>query len=160
MTKYLVLVADGARARILSLEAAPDPRASARLVERVDLVNPEHEMAPHERFSGGRSEARGHVMGHWYVTNDHRERHEEEHLRRFASLAAEETSKLARALGATHLTIVASPRMLGFIRSEGPNLFKLGLEVKEASSELSRLPITRLQTQLAERELLPTTASR
>jgi protein required for attachment to host cells len=160
MSKHVVLVADGARARILSLEPVQDPRAKARLVERLDLVNPEHELEPHQRFTGKRSESRSHVAGHWFGTDDHRLRQDEEHVRRFAGLAATETLRIARDLRAKHLVILAAPKMLGFIRSEGPGLFKLGLEVREDSSEVARLPIAKLQAHLEARELLPKSTAR
>src|SRR5213079_2374470 len=105
-TSFIALVADGTRARILSLEPAKDPRARRRLVERLDLVNPEHELPMHERFSGHRSEARGHVLGQWYGTDDHRVRHDEEHVRRFAGSVASEVIRIVRELGARHLAIV------------------------------------------------------
>jgi protein required for attachment to host cells len=160
MANYLVFVADGARARILSFEPARDPRSTARLVEHVSLVNPEHELEPHHRFTGQRSESRGHVLGHWYGTDDHRLRQDEEHVRRFARQAASEAARLARELGAKHLSILAPARMLGFIRSEAPGLFKLGLEIREEPTEVTRLSLPRLQEHLQEKDLIPKSRAR
>jgi protein required for attachment to host cells len=160
MGKHLVLVADGTRARIFTLEHAEDPRADMRLMERFSLVNPEHEIRATDRFSSPRSESRGHVHGHWYGTDDHRNRQDEQHERRFAGLAASETMRIAREIGATHLAIVAAPKMLGLIRSEGENLFSLGMEIHEDSSEVSRLPVQRLQAHLERAEILPPSMAR
>lgn len=159
MADYLVLVADGSRARILSLEPAEGPRARFRLEERADLVNPEHELPPHERFTGGRSESRGHVHGHWYGTDDHRTRQDDEHVRRFAARAAAEALHIAREARVRHLAIVAPAKMLGFIRSEGTTLYESGLDIRENTAEVAKLPIAGLEEYLSEQGLLSSPTS-
>jgi protein required for attachment to host cells len=154
MRKYLALIADGARARILSLERAEGER-TARLVERSDLVNPEHELQMRERFTGQRSESRGRVLGQWYGLDDHRLRQDEEHERKFAAHAVHEAARIAEETRATDLVIVAAPHMLGFIRSEGAKVFKRHLEIHGASSSIARLSISRLQAHLERKELIP-----
>lgn len=155
MDTHLVVVADGTRARFMSLEASHDPRSTRRLVERLDLVNPEHQIPMHERFSSPRSDSRGHTQGGSYTLDDHRARQDAEHERRFAAQVTSAVARLVQETGATHLTVIAAPKMLGILRSEGANLARPGLEVTEHASELSRLSLNDIQAHLEKAELLP-----
>jgi protein required for attachment to host cells len=81
-------------------------------------------------------------------------------MRRFAARVASETVRLVHDLGARHLTIVAAPKMLGFLRSEGPALSELGIDIRETSAEVSRHSATELQAYLEKEGFLPAAIAR
>ncbi|OIO57297.1 MAG: host attachment protein [Alphaproteobacteria bacterium CG_4_10_14_0_2_um_filter_63_37] len=154
MNTTLVVVADGARARFLTMAAAQQPEyeSGPNLVEVAVLVNPEQEMTGDELFSNlksGRNRS-GNGQAHGY--DDHRDSHRDETERRFAKeVIATATQKLG---GKGCLTLVADKRMLGFLREVG-NGGLHGIEVHEVARDLSKLPATELQQYLAGEGLIP-----
>lgn len=150
----LILVADGGRARLVSIEDPLPTGRGWRLVERLTLINPEHQQPLHERLTGSRAESRGHVPGHWYGLDDHRLRREDAQERRFASAVVGEVLRRTRGSAGRRLLLIASPRMLGHLRS--PRLLQR-FEVEARANDVSKLTLGRLHAYLEGRRLLPTT---
>ena len=97
MNDRWIIVADGARARFLALERNADrpPRAALRLVESARLSNQEHTVSGRRatrKIKSGRDTGRGSAAPHGYT--DHREPHEAEALRRFATRIAQQAATL------------------------------------------------------------------
>jgi protein required for attachment to host cells len=158
MTDYCVVVMDGARARLFTLESAefPEVESSPKLVEREDLVNPEKDLAGRELFSSnktGRNRAPHGGPAHGY--DDHRAQHEDEFERRFARVIAEHTVRLAHESRVQCVVLVAQPRMLGFLRQEMGQLTRNGFEVREVAKDLSKLSSAQVHDHLAKERLLP-----
>jgi protein required for attachment to host cells len=150
-----VLVADGARARLLSLElgAAGDSqgRGKPRLFERADWIHPEHRMKEHELFPEKHTDAATQVGGRHYTLEDHRHAHERELDRRFASELAEEIGRFVRHTPTSRLVIVADPRMLGVLRGELSHIEQSGVHLTALAKDLTRSTSTAIQEHL-ERE--------
>lgn len=154
MSRYLLITADGARARLLAYETkVPGPRA-VHLVERADLVNPEFQRLPHEKYRGRRRGARSRVLGHFYTVSDHRSKHDAEVERQFASRVMEEGSRLAKDLGVRDVVIAADPRMLGLLRG-ARDLSKEGFVAHELASDLTRMPPVELERRISKEGILP-----
>ncbi|MFQ5936366.1 MAG: host attachment protein [Acidiferrobacterales bacterium] len=158
MSDYCIVVADGARARLFTLEPAssPDTEGGPNLMERKDLVNPEQQVHSGRLWSDvktGRNRAPGGGQAHGY--DDHRTQHVEEFRRRFARAVAQETAQLARTCHASHVVLVAQKRMLGFLRAELEALLKNGVAVRAVAKDLSKLTPHEVHRYLARARLLP-----
>ena len=158
MSEYVVVVADGSRARFFTLEPAeiPEIEGGPNLVEREDLANPERELPDRELWSEpktGRNRAPNGGPAHGY--DDHRAQHEAEYERRFARTVAERTVALANANGTRRVVIAAEKRMLGFLRNELGALARAGIEVREVARDLSKLAARQIHEHLAKEGVLP-----
>ena len=156
MSKYCVVVADGARARFFSLEEGGIGDGGPNLVEHDDLVNPEAESKGKELYSEDKSGRNTAPMGagaHGY--DDHRDRHSEEVERRFAKQIAEVAVASANQGQAKQLVMVADKRMMGHLRSALNVPSTAGLKVSEVAKNLTKLNVSELQEHLSKNGMLP-----
>ncbi|HSM81248.1 MAG TPA: host attachment protein [Nodosilinea sp.] len=150
MTRFLVAVVDGAKAKFLTLEpvAAPEVESGPDLVERCELLNSAAETtepASRSRGSGSR--------GHSY--DDRRPNSLVEVERRFAQAIGSQLETLVSAHHLNSLVLVAEPQILGTLRDCLTG--SIGrLTVQEVAKDLCRLSPRQLQDYLAQRSLLPT----
>jgi protein required for attachment to host cells len=135
MKVQCVLVADGARARLFTIDHPEDDMESGpTLTEHVDLANPEGELTGKEMFANsksGRNQAPGNGPAHGY--DDHRAGHRDEIARRFAKTVANETRDFMKAHGTSALVLVAEPHLLGLLRDHLDD----GIQPTEIASDLS-----------------------
>ncbi|PSR17495.1 host attachment protein [filamentous cyanobacterium CCP3] len=157
MTRFLVAVVDGAKARFLTLEPldAPELESGPDLTERCELLNPAIEMAGQDLWANtktGRNRGSG-GGGHSY--DDHRSNHLVEFERRFAQSIGAQMDSLATAYELNTLVLVAEPQILGILRDclAGMNG---RLQVQELAKDLCKMTPRQLQDYLAQRGLLPT----
>lgn len=158
MGEYCVVVADGAHARFLSLEPAdlPGVESGPNLVERDSLVNAEGEMSGRELWTdpkSGRNTTSSSGMTHGY--DDHRDRHMDEFLRRFANKITESALRFTKEQQAKKLVLVAEKRMLGFLRHELVIPPNTDIEVKDLAKDLTKLSLNDLHSHLGKEGLLP-----
>lgn len=154
---YLVVVADGTRARFFTLEsAAHAPMESGpHLLEHDDLVNPEHKQAGGDKYSSTRTGVNLNPRGgpsHGY--DDHRAQHEQEHERHFAKDVVVHAVTLAQENQAGFLVLAAEKRMLGLLRDALRIPVKSGIEVRELAKDLTRLTPIQVHEHLAKAGLL------
>jgi protein required for attachment to host cells len=151
MAKTCIIVADGARARFITVEMPEDPvvDGGARLVEHEDLVNPEADLPDSEMFSDRRSRSHASPKGAAHALDDHRQQHRQELERRYARRVADEARRFVARQGASRLLIVAEPRTLGVLRREfqGEPLRQVAIE--EIGENLSARPLAEIQSSLA-----------
>lgn len=149
MKRLCVLVATGARARLLSAERVgrKTPRQWA-LVEHMTEVNPDHVVPEHTRYSEARSNGRGWAGAGHHGFDDRRGAHDREITRRFAATAACDTAALARELQAEQIVVVADPYMLGLLRTEYHRFGQLASDVVELHADLSKLSLHELRRRL------------
>jgi protein required for attachment to host cells len=148
---YLVIVADGARARFFTVEPVTQPFAEAgpRLIEQDDLANTEHEQGGRDKYSSTRTGVNLNPRGgpsHGY--DDHRARREQAHVHRFAEDIAARAISLAQKHHVRHLVVTAERRMLGSLREALEIPVKLGIEVRELAKDLTKLTSTQLHEHL------------
>lgn len=161
MSDCCVIVADAARARLFTMEPASNPRleSSPKLFEQKSLVNPEAELPEREvmkKTRGGRQGSRGAGI---HTFDDHRSRHMETLERRFARVVAGEARKVARACKAKNLVLVASQRMLGFLRAELGGNGSGKLDIRDLASDIARKTPAQIQAHLAKAGLVAACAS-
>lgn len=131
-------------------------RAALRLVEGARLLNPEHTNKGRRdtrKIKSGRDTRHGTVAPHGYT--DHREPHEAEVLRRFASRIAEQAATLVAAGKASSMVLVADPRMLGLLRTAFEPVKKAGVKLKELGHDYTWCSAPQLYKHLTENGLLP-----
>jgi protein required for attachment to host cells len=159
--KCWVIVADGARARFMAIErhAGAPQRAALRLVEIAQMSNPEHTARGRRdsrKIKSGRDTSRGGLSPHGYT--DHREHHEAEVLRRFASRIAEQAASRVALAKASSVLLVADPRMLGLLRAALEPVAKAGIALRELQRDYTWCSAPQLQRHLAVNGLLPQAA--
>jgi protein required for attachment to host cells len=157
MTKTCILVADGARARFLTLEIPIEPATDggAYLVEHLDLVNPEVDVPERKLFSDRSGSAHSSPKGGAHALDDHREGHEHESARRFARSVAERLASFAAEQAATEIVLVAEPRSLGALREQIVAKHLRGVDLVELGENLTRRPLVQIQSVLALRGVVP-----
>jgi protein required for attachment to host cells len=157
---YCVIVADAARARILTLtkhafeiEEKLDP-----LQPVSDLTNPEQRMRDGEQFTDSRPGIRREgPHGPRHGVSDRRDKSRRENTRQFARLVADEAARTWGQFPSSRVVVVAEPRMLGMLRPEiarqldDPSLH----EVVEFPRDLTWLDVPAVHDALAKEKLLP-----
>jgi protein required for attachment to host cells len=156
MTRTCIIVADGARARFITLEIPLEPSldGGAHLVEHDDLVNPEAE-APDRGLFRDRS-GRGHSArsGPAHALDDHREQHLLEVEKRFVRRLLERAERFVAEHGALELVLAMDPHLLGVLRAQlDPGRLRVGR--REIAENLSRQSLVEIQARLAARGALP-----
>jgi len=153
---YCIMVADGTRARLFTLDGGITSPPGPDLVEHEDLANPEHKLAGREKYSTTRTGGSVNPQnGQAHGYDDHRDKEEREHERRFAHDIAGHAVALAQRQQAHQLVVVAEKRMLGHLREALVLPAKSGIELRELAKDLTRLAATELQAHLAEAGLVP-----
>jgi len=153
---YCIVVADGARARLFTLDDSVLEPPGPDLVEREDLANPEHKLAGRDKYSTTRTGSNLNPQkGPAHGYDDHRDKEEREHERRFAHDIASHAVALAQRERSYQLVVVAEKRMLGLLRETLVLPAKSGIELRELAKDLTQLSATELQAHLAEAGLVP-----
>lgn len=158
MRNYLVVAADGARARFFKLVPAefPELESGPNLVELEDLVNPEMDEKGRDLWSdpkSGRGKAPGNGAAHGY--DDHRDSHKEEIERRFAQETGTDIINRINQQKVDVLIVAAESRMLGMLRSAIENKLPATIRVTERAEDLSKLDARELHAHLAKEGLIP-----
>jgi len=155
MSEYCVVVADGARARLFSLEEAGIGEGGPDLVEISDLTNSEVEAAGREIYSNdksGRNVAPAGGGAHGY--DDHRDHHIEESERRFAKQIAAAAADAVTRQKSGCLVVTADPQMMGHLR-EAMSSSVGGIKIKEVVKDLTKFAPQELHEYLAADHMLP-----
>jgi protein required for attachment to host cells len=157
MTRFLVAVVNGSKARFLTLEPlnAPELESGPDLIERCDLVNPAFEMAGQDLWANtktGRNRASG---GKSHNYDDHRDNHLVEFGRRFAQDIVAEIDRLIADYDLNTLLLVAEPQILGVLRECLHSRTGRSVAIDELAKDLCRLKARQLHEYLAQKELLP-----
>lgn len=150
-----IIVADGARARFLTLQPADElaPERGPRLIEHLDLTNPEGDLPERELFSdrGGRKHGARSAHG----SDDHRAEHRAEYERRFVRRLLDEAERLVREHGLNQLVLAAEPSMLGLLRPELERQPLPGVGIIELSDNLVRHSLADLTEILTRHGIMP-----
>jgi protein required for attachment to host cells len=153
---YCIVVADGTRARLFTLDDGVTDAPGPDLVEQEDLANPEHKLAGRDKYSTTRTGSNLNPQkGPAHGYDDHRDKEEREHERRFAHDIASRAVALAERQHAGHLVVVAEKRMLGLLRETLVLPPNSRIKLTELAKDLTQLAATPLQAHLADAGLIP-----
>lgn len=123
MKPTLLILADGARCRLVSAKSSENETFDpvVELVECGALANPEHLLPGQSIYSEARSggnRSPGGGPGHGY--DDHRDRHHDETLRRFARDIVTQAETTMKENELSKVVLIANARLLGFLRQQLP----------------------------------------
>lgn len=156
MDRTCVVVAGRRRTRIFLVQETDAPGASARLVERASLGNPDLRSRGLSVTGRVRTETNtNREAGPMHPMGAQRARHRVELERRFSTEVARKAAGLARNWTAGSVLLVADPRMLGFLREAVRSVLKPAIRVKELAKDYSRLTASRLREHLARDGVIP-----
>ena len=146
---YCIVVADGSRARLFTLEAGAPDTPAPDLVEHEDLAG--RDKYSTTRTGSNLNPQKGPAHGY----DDHRDKEEREHERRFAQEVASHAVALAQRRHSHQLLVIAEKRMLGLLRETLVLPARSDIELRELAKDLTRLSATELQAHLAGAGMLP-----
>ena len=151
-----IIVADAARARFITFEPSRDPDLDGkdRCVEHADLVNPEARAAQREQFSDRPGRLHASRGGPAHLSDDHRQRHQEEVERRFAKRILDAVAPFVGQHGLRRLLLIAAPRLLGSLRAELAGRQLPDVQVVEMNEDHSRLSLPQIAELVVQRQLL------
>lgn len=157
MLELGLLVADGARARFITLQPPDEltPDRGAQLVEHDDLVNPEGALPDRELFSDRAGRTHGSRSGSAHGSDDHRAGHRLELERRFARRVLEAAQRFVAERSLVRLVIAAEPHLLGVLRAELERHPLSGADTLDIAEDLSRRSLKDIAAALAHRGLIP-----
>lgn len=158
MSEYTVVVADTLRARFFSMERAKDPanESGPKLVEKEGLVNPEQEITKSNQAGRSLSGRTRSPSGGSYAFDDHRAKHKQDALRRFAKKVITRAIKQTLRQDARRcLVIAAEKKVLGALRAELATIKINGLEIRECDRDMAGETPLKIQALLARRDLVP-----
>jgi len=158
MSEYTVVVADGVRARFFTLEKAKDPdnESGPKLIEHESLLNPDKNVPESTRTGNNNSGRTRAPSGGSYAFDDHRGKHEQEVLRRFAEKVVAAAIKKTR-LGEARrsLVLAAEGKVLGALRAELETIKTNGMEIRECDCDMAGETPLHIHELLAKRALIP-----
>ncbi len=157
MTRFLVAVVNGARARFLTLEPLEEPtiESGPDLIERCELLNPAIEMAGQDLWANtktGRNRSSGN-KGHNY--DDHRDNHLVEFERRFAQAIVDQIDEIIAAHALNTLVLVAEPQILGLLRECLHNSNGRSVHSVDLAKDLCRMKPRQIHDYLSQKAILP-----
>lgn len=157
MSKVLVAVVDGTKARFLVLETAefPEENEGSRFVELDSLLNPLNEAQGQDLWSStktGRNVGVG-TQAHSY--DDHRESHMTEFGRRFAQAIVTHIIHLIHNTEIQQLILAAEPQIMGLIREAIAASALSHLPINGLTKNLCNLKPLELQQYLAKQGFIP-----
>jgi protein required for attachment to host cells len=157
MSKYGILVADGARARFITLKPLDEltPEHGTQLIEHSDIINPEGDLPDRELFSDRPGRTHGSPSGSAHGPDDHRSAHRQELARRFARRVLEAAQRFVDDGSLDQLVIAAEPRLLGILRAERERHPLSGASVVDVAEDLSRRTLNDIAGALSHRGLIP-----
>ncbi|MGF1566823.1 MAG: host attachment protein [Nodosilinea sp.] len=157
MTRFLVAVVDGARARFLTLEPLDDPEfeSGPDLVERCERLNPAVEMADQDLWASPKSGCGGGGSSKSHSYDDHRDNHRVEFERRFAQAIVGQVDALIAAYDLNTLILVAEPQILGVLRDSLHSSNGRSITISDLAKDLCWMKPRQIHDYLAQKALLP-----
>ncbi len=156
MQTFLIVVADGTKARFFTLESSstPEYESSPYLVERESLSNPLQELTGQELWSAPQAQVGHHdSKGSAQSYDDHRRKHEIEYERRFAVKIIDTIQEHFQSHHLDKLILVAEHRLLGLLRDMLPKI----QNIVELDKNLSHMNPKELHEYLVKQDALPPT---
>lgn len=154
MKRACIAIVDAARARLYTYDESTDSVhavADQTMHEEIDLVNPGRR--GHDLFSTTKPGVKRPASGGG-PTDDHRQAHLDQLEHRFARQVIEEVNRIARERGFAHIILVATPKMLGELRTLDTALRRPDLVVEYVARDLAQLTSPQIHDHLAQLHLI------
>jgi protein required for attachment to host cells len=152
MKRACIAIIDAVRARIYTYDAGErTDDADQALREEVDLINPGRR--GHDLFSTSKSGPKHPAPGSG-TTDDHRDGHFAELEHRFACQVVDDVKRIAGERGLDQVLLVATPKMLGVLRSVDAPLRAPGQTLQYVERDLAQLTSPQIHDHLAQLQLI------
>jgi protein required for attachment to host cells len=148
MKQTCIVILDAARARLFSYQSQGGSEPTLRAQR--ELVN--EGRREHGKFSDTKPGNRWQEGGRG-STDDHRDAQIADHDEKFVKRVIGEVAQAVQDQGFAELIVIASPRMLGVVRSLG-QVAPRGVELVEIAQDLSWMTPAQLHDHLAEKHLI------
>ena len=157
MGKFAVAAIDGTQARFFTLDSAASSEyeSSPNLIEHEGLSDSTKELHGQELWANTKTGRNRGSSGQAHSYDDHRQNHEIEFEKRFASKISGAMLNIIQSHQARHLIIVAEPQILGIMRETMTNNLFKNLNIKEVAKDICYLKSNQIHDYLAKKELLP-----
>lgn len=157
MSKYLIAVIDGAKARFFTLEPIDEtlPESRSHLIEHQGLWNSTQELSGRELWTDtktGRNQSTG-SKAHAY--DDGRQNHQLEYERRFVRSITQEMMELIQLQSIRQLVLVAEAQILGILRDLLVPLLPKNLNIQIVTKDLCKFKAVEIHEYLAAQKIIP-----
>jgi protein required for attachment to host cells len=157
MSKFLVAVIDGTKARFFTLKPSDitEYESSPKLIEHDGLFNSTKELHGQDLWATTKTGRNRGANGRSHSYDDRRDNHIVEFERRFIQEIATKISNLSQKHQVRQLLLIAEPQILGLMREAIiPELSKQ-IKVSELAKDLCQLSSNELHEYLTKKQLLP-----
>ena len=157
MVKFAVAVINGTQARFFTLDSAAtsEYESGPNLIEHESLADSTQELRGQELWANTKTGRNRVGSGQAHSYDDHRQNHEIEFEKRFASKISSAMLNIIQTNQARQLILVAEPQILGMMREAmADNLFKT-LNIKEVAKDICHFNVNQIHDYLAKKKLLP-----
>lgn len=153
MTQLCIVVADDSRARLFTIEqpGADGTLSGPRLVERVDLANPDAKGRGSGAFSSSDERSRTGAGSSAHGYPDHRTGHSDEIRHRFAQRIINEVNEFIQQHAIRKLIFLVAPKMLGSLRDHADQILPRDIQRSEFAEDLSWHSVATIEQALLRR---------
>lgn len=157
MAKFAVAVINGTQARFFTLDSqlSSEYESGPYLSEHESLNNHVNEIHGQDLWANTHTGRNRASSGKSHVYDDHRQNHEVEFERKFASKISNTMIDLIKDHDARQLILVAEPKILGLIRETMTDKLFSNLNVSEVTKDICQFSVNQIHDYLAKKELLP-----
>ena len=157
MAKFAVAVINGTQARFFTLDSSvsSEYESGPNLSEHENLNNSVNEFHGQDLWANTKTGRNRGSNGQAHTYDDHRQNHEVEFERKFATKISNAMLDLIKAHEARHLILVAEPKILGLMREAMSDKLFSDLNVSEVAKDICQFNLNQIHDYLAKKELLP-----
>jgi protein required for attachment to host cells len=157
MAKFAVAVINGTQARFFSLDSqlSSEYESGPYLSEHESLNNHVNEVHGQDLWANTKTGRNRGSSGQAHAYDDHRQNHEVEFERKFASKISNAMVDLIRDNDARQLILVAEPQILGLMRESMTDKLFSNLHVSEVAKDICQFSVNQIHDYLAKKDLLP-----
>lgn len=157
MVKFAVAVINGTQARFFTLDSSQRSpyESSPKLMEQEGLSDSKKELSAQELWANTKTGCNRGLKGQAHSYDDHRQNHQIEFEKKFASQISNELLKLMEVQEAKKLILVAEPQVLGLMREEMTDYAFTKLTITEVAKDICQFTVDQIHDYLANKNLLP-----
>lgn len=157
MNQSLLAVADGTKARFLTLNLAgfPEYESNPQWIEHECLLNSAKELQGQDLWASAKTGRNRGAGGQAHSYDDRRQNHMIEFERRFAQTIATQLVQFIESHPVEQLFLIAEPQFLGLMRNALMPVLPKNLKMNELAKNLCHLKPHELYEYLVSKQLLP-----
>ena len=157
MAKFAVAVINGTQARFFTLDSkvSSEYESGPNLIEHENLANFLNEVHGQDLWANTKTGRNRGSSSQAHGYDDHRQNHEIEFEKKFATKISNTMLNIIKAHEARHLIMVAEPQILGLMREVMTDKLFSNLNITEVAKDICQFNINQIHDYLAKKEILP-----